>query len=88
METIKANTKQGQAYETRYNRATACTLSDCYRNPSTNKTRADYLCRRMMMEEGGQGYKVISYNCNFFTVGWRTPEGLRIETAYRSIIVK
>lgn len=90
METIKANTKRGQAYIYRYNASNNTDLMQCYRNPSTAKTRADYFCRAQMIEEDGNGYKVISYNCNFFTVAWRTKDGngLRVETAYKSILVQ
>lgn len=90
METIKANTKKGQYYFERYNRSTDFELFQCYNKPSTAKTRADYLCRAQMIEEDGNGYKVISYNCNFFTVAWRTKDGngLRVETAYKSILVQ
>lgn len=89
MKTIKANTKKGQYYYERYNRSTDFELFHCYNRPSTNKTRADYLCREQMRKENGHSYKIISYNCNFFTVAWRTEDGngLRVETAYKSILV-
>lgn len=87
MKTIKATTKAGQAFINRYNRATAATLSECYRQPSSAKVRAEFLCRMQAGKEGGTGYKIISHNCNFFSVAWKTSEGLRIETAYNSILV-
>ena len=87
METISTTTKRGRAYMERYNRATITDLFQAYARPSVNKTRANYQCRQQMAQEEGHGYKIISYNCNFFSVAWQTAQGLRIETAYRSILV-
>lgn len=87
METIKPTTKTGRRYLDMYNRANRETLFQAYKTPSTDKTRADYQCRQQMAQEEGHGYRIISYNCNFFSVAWRTAKGLRVETAYRSILV-
>ena len=81
MKTIKADTKKGQYFIDAYNRATARSVTEAYNRPSTEKTRAEYFCRRAMIEEGGQGYKVISYNTFSFSCGWRNEKGIRIETA-------
>ena len=87
METIKPTTKRGRAYMERYNRATITDLFQAYARPSVNKTRADYLRRAQMAKENGHGYKVISFDTFHFSVAWRTAQGLRIETAHRSILV-
>ena len=87
METISTTTKTGRRYLDMYTRANCETLFQAYARPSVNKTRADYFCRAQMAKEHGHGYKIISYNCNFFSVAWQTAQGLRIETAYRSILV-
>jgi hypothetical protein len=87
MQTIKPTTKEGRAYMERYNRATAQSIYEAYKTPSTNKTRADYFCRAQMAKENGHGYRVISYNCFHFSVAWQTAQGLRIETPARSILV-
>lgn len=87
METMKPTTKTGRAYMERYNRTNCETLYQAYKTPSTDKTRADYQCRQQMAQEEGHGYRIISYNRNYFTVAWRTAQGLRIETAHRSILV-
>lgn len=87
MKTIKAHTKQGQRFTTSYNRATAASLAECYNRPSTEKTMADYFCRLQMIKDGGNGYKVISYNTFTFSVAWRVPQGLRIETSCNSYLV-
>ena len=87
MKTIKNTTKQAERYINAYNRSDIYSLNQAYTNPSTEKTRADYSCRMMMQEEGGHGYKIIGYNCNFFTVAWIAGSALRIETAYNSFII-
>ena len=87
MKTINNNTKKAQAYINAYNRSSIFTLREAYANPSTAKTNADYSCRMMMQSEGGHNYKIIGYNCNFFTVAWIAGKDLRIETAYNSFII-
>lgn len=87
MKTLNNNTKQAERYINAYNRSDIFSLREAYANPSTAKTRADYNCRMMMQNEGGHNYKIIGYNCNFFTVAWIAGNALRIETAYNSFII-
>ena len=87
MKTINNNTKQAERYINAYNRSSMYDLQDAYANTSTEKTRADYSCRMMMQEEGGHGYKIISYNTFQFSVAWIAGNALRIETAYNSFII-
>ena len=87
MKTINNNTKKAQAFINAYNRSDMYDLKDAYANPSTAKTRADYECRMMMQSEGGHNYKIIGYNCNFFTVAWIAGNALRIETANNSFVI-
>lgn len=87
MKTINNNTKQAERYINAYNSSDIYSLNQAYGKPSTEKTRADYSCRMMMQQEGGHGYKIIGYNCNFFTVAWIAGNALRIETAYNSFII-
>ena len=87
MKTINNNTKQAAHYIDAYNRSEIYSLNQAYGKPSTAKTRADYECRMMMQSEGGHGYKIIGYNCNFFTVAWIAGDALRIETAKNSFII-
>ena len=84
MKTINNNTKKAQAFINAYNRSSISTLREAYANPSTAKTDADYSCRMMMQEEGGHGYKIISYNTFQFSVAWISGNSLRIETACNS----
>lgn len=87
MKTINNTTKQAKHYINAYNRSRMYDLQDAYANPSTAKTRADYNCRMMMQSEGGHNYKIIGYNCNFFTVAWIAGKDLRIETACNSFVI-
>lgn len=87
MKTLNNNTKKAQAFINAYNRSSIFDLYEAYANPSTAKTNADYSCRMMMQSEGGHSYKIIGYNCNFFTVAWIAGNALRIETAYNSFII-
>lgn len=84
MKTINNNTKQAERYINAYNRSSMYDLRDAYANPSTEKTRADYNCRMMMENEGGHGYKIISYNTFQFSAAWIAGDALRIETACNS----
>lgn len=88
MKTINKNTKAGKQFINAYNRSRIYSIYECYYNPSTAKTRAEYLCREQMRRENGHGYKVTGYNRMQFTAMWTTPDGLRVETAASSYIVK
>ena len=87
MKTINNNTKQAERYINAYNRSSIFTLREAYANPSTAKTRADYSCRMMMEREGGHGYKIIGYNCNYFTAAWISGDTLRVETFANSFVI-
>ena len=87
MKTINNNTKQAERYINAYNRSNIYNLNQAYGKPSTEKTRADYSCRMMMQEEGGHGYKIISYNTFQFSAAWISGNSLRIETACNSFVI-
>ena len=87
MKTINNNTKQAQHFINAYNSSDIFSIREAYANPSTAKTRADYNCRMMMQRENGYGYKIIGYNCNYFTVAWIAGKNLRIETACNSFLI-
>ena len=87
MKTLKNNSKKAQAYINAYNRSDIYSLNKAYGKPSAEKTRADYNCRMMMQQEGGHGYKIISYNTFQFSVAWIAGNALRIETACNSFII-
>lgn len=45
-------------------------LSDCYKNPSCAKMRAERAIANEIYSKDGYGYSVISYNTNMFTCGY------------------
>lgn len=87
MITIKSTTKRGAGFLAAYNRSSNRRLSDCYGKYSTEKARAEKYCLSCMSNEDGAGFKIISYNCNFFSAAWQTAAGLRVETPTTSILV-
>lgn len=87
MKTVNNNTKRAERYINAYNRSDIYSLNQAYGKPSTEKTRADYSCRMMMQQEGGHGYKIISYNTFQFSAAWISGNSLRIETACNSFII-
>ena len=87
MKTLNTNTKRAQAYIYAYKRSSIGDIYEAYKNPSTRKTRAFYECTMIMENENGHGYRIISYNCNFFSVAWIVGNSLRIETACNSFVI-
>lgn len=88
METINSTTKRGSRWIENYNRSTNKTLFDCYGRFSCAKARAERDCKNRMEREGGEDFRIISFNGFAFTCGWRAPGGLRVETSSGSYLVK
>ena len=87
MEQINSTTKRGQRWIESYDRSTDSTLSDCYGRFSCAKARAERDCKNKMEKEGGEDFRIISYNTFGFSCGWRVPGGLRVETSGGSYLV-
>ena len=64
-------------------------LEKVYGRYSNGKARAFYLCEQQRIKENAtsDGY-IIGANCNVFTYAFETSDGLRVETAYNSYIIK
>lgn len=60
-------TKKETAMVMNYVRATKRTLDECYGRYSTAKEIAYNSCRRAMEMLDGYDFKIVSYNCNFFS---------------------
>lgn len=88
MKTINANTKAAARFIDGYNRSNMYDLYDCYGRFSCEKARAERWCKEQMYKENGTGFKIIGYNCMAFSCGWMTAEGLRVETAQNSYLIK
>ena len=65
---------------------------DVYAKPSVNKLRAERNILDYMLDQDGYGYRVMSYNTSFFTVGYiiRNEKGkfFVYETAYNQYVLQ
>ena len=87
MQTIKPTTKRGQSFIDAYNDSRINSLRSCYCKYSKEKAKAENDCLSWMHQENGHNFKIISYCRNFFTCGWITDNGLRIETPTKSYLI-
>ena len=87
MTTIKATTKKGETMlnNARVNQGTE--LREIYSSYSTAKAQALENCKALCHKENGYNFRIISHNCNTFSVAWETESGTRIETAYNSYLI-
>lgn len=88
MITISKNTKKGQHYIYAYEHSEMYNIYRAYAKPSVAKENAYDDCFDMCRKEGGKGFKIIFAGCQFFSVAWRVPEGLRVETYANSYLIK
>lgn len=89
MTTINATTKRGQSFIYRYEHCyEGANLSDVYGRYSRAKENAYNYCLDLCTKENGRYFQIISHNSHYFTVGWETDDGLRIETPYNSYLIK
>lgn len=88
METIKKTTKRGIGFMNAYRASSATELSDVYGSYSCDKAIAYRRCREECDKENGECFRIISAAHYFFTVGWLTAAGLRVETAKGSYLIK
>ena len=70
MEKLPANSKLGQRYVEAYETSTWYTLKDAYVKPSAAKQAAFKRCQQKCEAENGDHLRVISANCQFFTVAF------------------
>lgn len=76
MEKINANSKRGQQFVEAYNRSTWRTLKDVYAKPSMAKQEAFRRCQQMCEAENGDRLRIISANCQTFTVAFEVTTAL------------
>ena len=70
MKKLNAKSNLGQHFVEAYNRSVMCALEDAYTKPSTAKQAAFGRCQRQCEAENGRRLRIISFNCNQFTVGF------------------
>lgn len=88
MTTINKNTKKGLYFISAYYYSKCHDIYEAYSRPSSAKVQAYEYCRGMCQRENGEDFRIISIGCQFFSVAWRVPEGLRVETYAKSYIIK
>lgn len=88
MKELKNTSKKANNYICRYLNTTATTLRDCYSNYSYAKENAYLHCVSVMNELSGYNMRIISHNCNFFTVAFLIKNGLVVITPYDKYVIK
>ena len=82
---IKAGSVKGQVYMNLYNRSHYYSVTDFYKNPSSDKRSAE---KGIISQPECTGYKVLRGNCYSFTAGWLDKQNnLHIETASSSYVI-
>lgn len=74
MKKISAKSKLGQHFVEAYGRSTWHTLKDAYVKPSTAKQAAFERCQRKCEAENGDRLRIISANCQAFTVAFEVKD--------------
>ena len=92
MEKISANSKLGQRYIRAYETSTWHTLEDVYAKPSAAKQVAFKHCQQKCEAENGHRFRIISFNCQFFTVAFEVENSfgateLRVITPYHDYLI-
>lgn len=78
----------GQRYIEAYRTSTRHTLKDAYIRPSKAKQEAFKCCQQVCEAENGDRLRVISANCQFFTVAFRVKTGLRVITRCHDYLIE
>lgn len=87
MKTLNRTTKQASRLINSFFASKFGSLANCYKSYSTAKARAENACKRMMAQENGFEFRILSFNTLGFTCGWLTETGLRIETPTGSYFI-
>lgn len=84
MKTMNATTKAAARFIDAYRRSYRTSLWDCYESFSSAKACAERECRAKMYDEGGEDFRILSFNTFGFTCGWMVGDTLRVETPCNS----
>ena len=92
MEKLSANSKRGQRYVRAYETSAMCAIEDAYAKPSAAKQVAFKLCQQKCEAENGHRFRIISFNCQFFTVAFEVKNSfgateLRVITPYHDYLI-
>lgn len=67
---LNRNTKKARGLVREYERSCNYGLNQCYVSYSYAKAVAEEHCREKMLDMGGYGFKILSFNSQAFTCGW------------------
>ena len=67
---LNRNTKKARGFVQEYERSYNYGLNQCYASYSLAKDIAEVSCRQKMLDMGGYGFKILSFNSQTFTCGW------------------
>lgn len=67
---LNRNTKKARYLVQGYERSCNYCLNQCYSSYSYSKHAAEVHCREKMLDMGGYGFKILSFNSQTFTCGW------------------
>ena len=85
---LHSNTKKAQSFAWSYDHAKGSCLDEVYKSCSEQKRNAEFRCRRMMYNECGSDFRIMTASNFYFTCGWKNPDGtFRVETATHSYII-
>ena len=92
MEKLSANSKLGQRYVRAYERSVMCAIEDAYTKPSAAKQVVFKRCQQKCEAENGRRFRIISFNCQFFTVAFEVENsfgatGLRVITPCHDYLI-
>ena len=92
MEKLSANSKLGQRYVRAYEASVMCAIEDAYTKPSAVKQAAFKRCQQKCEEENGRRFRIIGFNCQFFTVAFEVENSfgateLRVITPYHDYLI-
>lgn len=88
MVTIKKETKRGQGFICAHKLSKFTTIYDAYKKPSAAKCAAYRQCLNKCNDENGRAFRVTGAGTQSFSVAWLTDDGLRVETACNSYLIK
>ena len=87
MKKISAKSNLDQHLVGAYKRSMMFALEDAYTKPSAAKQAAFGRCQRQCEAENGNHIRIISFNCQTFTVGFEVATGLRVITRCNDYLI-
>lgn len=89
MRVLNSSSVRGAAFVDAYKNSRVSSLAAAYKSGrySSEKETAQNDCISKMRSEGGENFRILSAGRFFFSCGWMTAAGLRVETVSNSYLV-